>query len=866
MSKHEREAPPKTILSYFHNLPDLNFDKYQKDGGLKMGYPKLDQSGVVDLGYPENSQTKSEPAETHFPTLKRLSETAPGQPSGSDSLDAIREAIEKASQKMVFGVTTLQEWERRLVFVNDEVVRDDQDWTIKRATDDKWTEDLPINTSLAVANDWFNTHLTPAVQSDKTSRGFVVSGTAGSGKSTLFKYLISRNFDQSKAQKVVFSRFEFSKITDNLDTDTDDEFDRNVEKYIARIHVRDLLLHKFMTIRDCHELEFEEEAAPPASVSEVQNGDRVVLRFVPPHGRGRPDKLPFEDRLDDAVTQIGKSFHLIYERPPQPEDLENIRDLILSLNQGRESLRNALNGATVKFLHVFIHALAVKENRMIVTIFDGIDAVKPEEILKTGLKEHRRWTLAKRVMQKRNRYGNHHDDRGHPLGIQHLSILVIRNTTRAGLAHVAEDWARDVQNLPRFQVGSVAVFPAGLSMSLASIDNLPEFFGRSDQDKLRLANLLMRPYLRQLNHVFKGQVKDPDDTILDDLFHGNLRKLFRFQSKAWEWTRIGMFIEKYLERDFVGEYHRSAEATLEAMASSAGLLFLERKAYRSVEAMLTGGRPVFENAVRLQRSEMIGGDGYKVDVEWNKKYAGVIDNVLNYTIERPVRKNDDHMLLEKVRILQILDQRKTLAEFRTEIKEDFGYDYDNDEYRKLQEFSSAWDKLLFLIQTGFVVVSLDPSDSTNQRNFYFETSSRGRLALRLLENLGYIENIFHRTLFPEILIEVIKDMPRPGQVETWSSQAIRNAFVFLTYLKKVEHNHLRGKNSQRAKDGAYYLFDRVYRGLMSHVGAIVADSGKPNAAHRERNIASDAQVMIEDIVADWKKKGLIDASYALGTP
>jgi hypothetical protein len=813
------------IMEAFSQLPTLDFSKVMSTTrGTAFVMPKITlPKGRRDIhSIDPNSNTMSNSSGSNRKVYPLLDSLPPSQPSGIITITVLLDAIEKASGKLEYGRTPLREWNRRLVFAGDEaILHTSHPWDIRRNNGQRWTAGHPINESSGSTDDWFRGELVAGIQAGRFSQGLVVHGAAGSGKSTLLKYLILKNYAWLRDQRVVFSRFELMKFWNKISHDPEGQFTAQAKKYMAVILARDLLLHRFTTWSEDQGC-FNVDMSPAGS-------------YPPVPVRNGSTKTRFNAELDlflgecrDECSYYG--IHAI------EQVIGRIREVVSGLGDPSKKLTDNLGRLKLSALHIMIFVLA--REKKIVVVYDGLDAVRPEDVLSETKDGTALWECAQKVMQQRDVLGSFSDVIPEAPELVRQSILVTRNNTLQGLVYLNATWADSVAALPKFQIASVAMLPAAISTARTVISYIPEFHERSQADRNRLATLLLRPYERSMAQILQDLQDDESGDRMEDLFDGNLRKLFRLLSLSLRWTSREMLQGGFLDP---AEYQTSAELLLQTLASDRGVDFLRHKSYRTVETLLVGRAAWFENAVIYREYQIPPGNETRVKIETNDAHHGVIDNILNYAPAAPAKTMDEHMQIEKVRYLQILKTPMTLDDLRSVLSGQFGY--------SAGDRSTVWTKVLFLMKTGFLTVDVAERDGGQ---FMIATSNRGRLALKLLGNLSYIENIFHQTRFPEPLVAHINDQVRSTSTLNWSAQSIRNAFVFLCYFKCLESNPMSGQGVP----SRYRLFDEIYSGLIRSIEAMTKP-GRDDDDKLRHNRADITKLAIEEIdrtrVA-WQKR------------
>src|SRR5262249_25348544 len=142
-----------------------------------------------------------------------------------------------------------------------------------------------------------------------------------------------------------------------------------------------------------------------------------------------------------------------------------------------------------------------------------------------------------------------------------------------------------------------------------------------------------------------------------------------------------------------------------------------------------------------------------------------VDNVFNYVWVQHKNENVLHYLLLKVRILQIINNRRpehvTFQQIWDKLKA-FGY-------VNLREYELR-DAFVILMSAGFVTQHYEGARSAS-----YSIMPKGVSAIRgLLFSSAYWEQVFHQTLLPAIFLGDHIDHARDDDLEEWVRNAIRN--------------------------------------------------------------------------------------------
>lgn len=269
--------------------------------------------------------------------------------------------------------------------------------------------------------------------------------------------------------------------------------------------------------------------------------------------------------------------------------------------------------------------------------------------------------------------------------------------------------------------------------------------------------------------------------IIKDAFtiqqSGELAEIFNFNYR--EMLRYIIEVYTFVSQDILQE--SGAPEDLEDFITQL-LIANERrqyhkKRYRFMEVFLLASKKGFENYY----------DSGK-DIIHRDTNVGFVDNVYNYHLRMSPGDKLPPMLV-KIRILQILIE----GEYQN---------YENIQ-RKLVQLGYALKqpelkRTLRLLQGAGLVKVRFYQDELN----YNATRMGTHLVRKLCNELVYVENVAHTTLFPSCvagsLISIFKE-----DLEEWIMASIFNAFIFfqyLTFVERLEQNHAQeGEGQEMAR-------------------------------------------------------------------
>jgi hypothetical protein len=639
------------------------------------------------------------------------------------------------------------------------------------------------------------------------------------------KYLINSNFEFLRSNKTIFSRFEFLKFRYHWCTDVD--FEKSDSIILVRLLRKGLAEYiSFIVLRDAlwSRAYIEHEDGKRARALDVAHLKKIVADALNSLSPTEKEVQYIVAELDRALNEERIDFSFLKSVPYE------FRVLVA---------RQLLNGFSL------------------ILVMDGLDCITIED----SKFDSERSQILDLIMKHRTTLTTFEfevTDNFHPvtnymsISIDSSSVFVMRENT----FYLHENGLKNevaMMKAQLFRVGAIDPQVAIYNVIMRISQVWAERSCATDEERIEIAKLLVRSTLLALRFINRAVGTGQPREFILGLFCGNLRALFQFLSRLLRWL-----IEDAI-RD--GLLRLTPSTTVRdifsAMTGTPGLEVLRRKSYRIVEILLFSDVPWFENQVAIANQssaarEFIG--QRKTPFRDNEHFSGVVDNIFNYHSLKYVRSNDRHGLLEKIRIIQLLsNDSKTSDQLEEQLFLRIGY-----------ESARIIDSLTILTRSQLIVVSISGGE------LYFSATERGKILVQYLgRNLSYLEHVFHRTLFPKALIDKIEDDRRTKDVDHWTASSIRNAFIFLTYLKFVENNDANGKSVPGTlrifEDTRGRVAQSIRKILYSSDGANRRFDPSPDRADARRESNSDhrqqiirrALRMIENTLNDWEQAGCL---------
>lgn len=748
--------------------------------------------------------------------------------ANSGPVERLRSGMEKAAQKLRYGETSNDTWRDLLLFSDDRLSRKKP---FHKVTSNLkfWTEGTVINRTSESFEDWFTHHLLERISEGGGERhSQAITGSPGSGKSTLVKYAISYYSSNIDYLGIVFTRFEFLKFLADWH-EYGNELALSLENYLSFIRSRDLIISHFMVFR---------------------NGDSLVLK----------DKYRDAQHLQREILDVAAEMHYKSQSfgrfKTEEYCLKIIEEAVRRVKKGNNYLIKWLRRLE-KEDRILIE-FALWGEKTVVTIFDGLDSLNVED----AFQETPEWSAVEEIVQKRSVLCKPAIFTEKGISVKADSIIISRKNTLALLKlKLRERGLRfginrvyEVQNVD----GATAIVSV-VSRSCMYIDDVRESSTCKQKSFVRNVSILVQ---RTLVAISRGHGARVPSNLVYGVFDGNLRELFRFVARVIFHSLNDMLSMKLIE----GRSLFGSTLALADHAVKAGNVYLERKSYQIIEMFLYDG-PRYENALKFvtNLSKEFPSPQGAFDIQKNRDFYGHVDNLYSYHYRGPADGLDQHPLLEKIRVLQCLRERSmTDRDLLSALKDEFGYE--PAEFRTL---------LLLLIKGDLISVNIVQLD--DDYDYQYCATPRALLSLvSLIENLAYLENIFHRSRLPSSLVAHISDNPRAEiSSESWAARAINNSFIFLCYLRKVEKNRSGGVTTPEE----YELFGKIHSGVVRSIRRmlrirllearqgdyhdLVVHNEDDNKERVAKRIAAEAHRRLSETYHSWKRVGVTPDSQKI---
>ncbi|MBN8941283.1 MAG: hypothetical protein J0H01_17385 [Rhizobiales bacterium] len=699
------------------------------------------------------------------------------------------------------------------------------------------------NESPEFASDWFRHDVIDEIHHADDGTCRFLLGNPGTGKSTFFKYVVNRERHYALERGVVFSRFESSKFFRYVDTmysalDLDAPFDGlayarrmivSFDHYYRSICLRDILFNYFCVINGAGRImPARDGLAAPKSVYDT------VERALAGSGFEAQIQDVFELVTDLIATQQFQ-FHKIFKLEPE------ITNRLLTAFVRRVERRT---GQAIKMC----------------VIYDGFDLLGPEDAQVAPSKLN---TL-KFILHT---YGLWNPNSGHEqafddvrlprialeVPFQHHAFILLRQNTFDYLVAVKdrETIRRDARPIYLAPLSpDVILFKAFLRALKVAPDEAAE-----GQDAVEKANAIFNILTILLGRFRElvGEVYDPEEPgvrrrLLPILaiFDGNLRDCLDLVRRMLALLREEGEMADLLPR------RPSIDDMIAFASASESINIARRRAYRAVELILFLGTPYFHNAMVHRDAPSVPSQdaGWRGgDIRRNHAFTGLVDNIFNYHCVNRTRGNEFHHLLINIRILQLLEPVDVVlseAGIREAVAA-MGYDTT---HRNLID-----DALVILRYTG--AISIDPFSGN-----IFRGTARGRVLVRnFILSPNYLEHVFHKTLFPRVLLANDHDWTRRDNHEAWSVASIRNYFIFLSYIRFVEESAV-------PHDGGSITAERLITARMTKavIDAVdrILEANRRDGRHSDpaQTIAARAATEIDAVMQRWRDNGVLANSDA----
>jgi len=726
-----------------------------------------------------------------------------GTPPMSEVGDFFKAAIAKFYYQDFFDPKKV----RDMVWPNETIKRQQGRYQIQ--TVQNRLQSKGINDTPEVALSWFREDIVDGIASSKQPTCSFLLGAPGSGKSTLLKFLINTGRDYSELRQVVFSRFESTKFFKFCEEEVARKYPGSSFEHTPLAQIIELLSDYFFSI-------VLRDLILSHAYSASANG--LALKKGKFFGDART--------MENFLFQASELVHEVTEDQRQSA-------FYILLDAMRETSFDHKRLFEIDFPLRVAMTRALAFGKRVCVIFDGLDILSPED----EELDHQKYEILKLIM-KLFGLGMSHQRWPTQPGFDHHAIILLRPNTYFHLIDQAQQEIRtaDVRAYEIAPLSPHVVLFRAIKKGLRAVEAYQHL---DDQGIFEIAETLFSSLdiiMRSLGitlHVAKS-----DNGILG-MFNGNIRDCFDFMARILYWVRE--------EADSDLSSRPRLSELIKFISSPQARGMLSRKGYRLIELLLFFETSTFQNAMDVKRIKS-SGDPRLQDVTGRvsvcKNYAcrGLVDNVFNYHSFDHKNNNDNHNLLQKVRILQVCCRHQAISEegLRNAMTE-FGYD--------LGLGSDIGLAIMILRYAGF----LNRFDEGREKRFTCTT--KGRVVMqRLMFQGSYLEHVYHKTLLPKVLMSAKSDSPRSESHPRWTVASIRNYFTLLTYIRFIENNVSRSKEVPRT----YRIYENMRASVVDSIRRIVTqDYLEKRSKGSSAWFATMALQEIQDLLTRWSDDNLI---------
>jgi hypothetical protein len=641
------------------------------------------------------------------------------------SSTVLQPLFSRGTDKFFYHTTSKREWIDHTLFASQRLHMVDGTAQLTNPSSG-YAPNAAINESPDQLEGWIEKELIPAIISDQGPFVGFVLGDPGSGKSTVLKYALNVHRTLFRDQCIVVTRFEalkFRKFARQYGRPGTD-LNSLIRVYMAFILARDLLLTT--GYRQTPSGAFERADAGPFS-----RGDNIWNRL--------------ERVFSDEVSASGRESEFAIQR-----EFENLSQAL----GPNGVVQSALLHVHTTYLRGILRSFSPDFKYLV--IFDGLDFISVED----SYFNKENYALLSTLVKAIATLGAASLDQGALFPIDFSALFVLRQNTYVRFRHEFEREVR-LGSVTRYHVAALdsraAIYNAivrggGYGKTPVGAD------GKIEQSLYKALDLA----LRYISIVFG--IRDKGDVVLA-LFNNNLRDCYRYAGRLLD----------FIIREGKAE-NMDIDAIIEFLSSYRARRIVTTKGYRLVEFLLFQSSECFQNAlVKGTGGDLMDGDS---GLHENLDYDGYVDNIFNYHAYTSAVNADCHCIIEKIRVLQCLDEEvfQSAEMIGGGLQGRFGYT-SSDGYL-------CERPLRILLKGGMLEVDLIDGAAGYRR------TKKGTLILqKLMMQLNYIEHIFHRTLLPSALAVSRRDVTRAKDADQWALQSIRN-------VRFVEDNKAGGVSVQ----------------------------------------------------------------------
>ncbi len=743
------------------------------------------------------------------------------------SLSAIFGYLLRGTGKLEYGVTSDSDWIRYMRFPSDRMPLADG----KHYGQSDFGPQNPdvINWDAKSAKRWLTEFLIPKLQSEPRTQIFVL-GDPGAGKSTLIKYLLNTNHNVIRDEWVIFSRFEYLKFKESWWDRKD--IQGSLDKYLSYIMLRDAI-HFYAYDR-----------------SRYQKTSRMDCSILTDERFG---DLMFQVAVDlNLSPQVASNWHNEIQGCIQPDGL-NLDKLRNIPHDVRASLLSHLDD-------IYENSRSSVNPTIFCVIMDGLDYISIDDFVFNN-EQHE---LLAYIMSRRSDLTNFRISHNKSKYVRSIPMFVMRGNT---FDHFNREREIDVAKASIFQVAPIDPEVTIYNAILRASDLMVKAGDLGENQRDALVVRLFRSIAYVMASINKRAKIGKNRRAVYGLFGYNIRTQMEFIHKLF----ITIIDEAMTSGTLKLIDIKSPFEIIDVIDGEIGRRIIKRRRYRLIELLLFSYIPWFETAIIYSSDD--DDESYIGDGRWcrdNPQFTGVVDNVFNYTTTKHPNDPDQHCFLEKVRIIQSImiaesgDVTPTpsavgralaeTAQRAVATSEERYFPKKAQILKKMRELSGYVPRdfvhsLYMLMRTEMIVAHVG-GDGTRG---YAVTPMGRAVVSALCRDMSYIEHIFHGTLLPRALVEGIEDEYREKNIDTWTVISIRNAFIWLSYLRFVEN---KDANSVKVIEELRLWSDTQKRVLRS-IDRILDPSRNPQIRMNQERVAELAVAEIKKLTAIWARRGVV---------
>ncbi|CUW38565.1 protein of unknown function [Magnetospirillum sp. XM-1] len=660
---------------------------------------------------------------------------------------------------------------------------------------------------------------------------YVVRGDVGSGKTSLFKYLLRCHGSEFNKIDVIPTRVECRRSIDY--SNHDGEYYSSIVAHVKLCCVRDVI-HRLV----CDEWldarlggAFDQDGRVDAFIKLLKKTARQISVRV---------SAESINKMSSMVRQYAEAWRVYQKNNVRFEAIENRKFIDLTALVS-DCTDDAMRGIVIK--------AASSVGYRFMVVFDGYDIISPADMLHAPDGRLREIEAIARIAKSMRTLPDS------VVSFSNINIRYVSIMRHATVPHYLSAFAAAPMGYSSIQ--EIEVVPAdhnnivkkrmrclASSFVLRMSDILPIDAGQKRDDLFRSAVKEVPRYTEQFMDIYGKIIAAVSDHLgvnidpPERIFNNNMRALLAF---------VRIVLNRIIDHSVDGNvmplassFNKGVEDLQITLLAISGAVdsFLEHKAWRLIEILASGERLYFKNYIAGGVAE-----NGEAKLKYDTNPSPFFDNIFEYTFR--TSGSTSVGVLTKLRVLQIVDRYASpgaglsFHEIHSRLAADFGYIIAQNELKVLL--------IILALSESLSAHGIEPDLLT------YEIEPKGKfLANSVMYQMGYLELVCYQVAMPRKFsnrliygndvssrLSRLYSVYRGSGAVQWIVRSIVNCFVLYAYIAASEkmENRIKGYEEVALEMG------RTLQGNIGAIGAKLLKDGRGDvipfalAAVKEASVA-----------------------------